>query len=53
MNAAVLGIHGLLGGAALIGPNGARISHGCIRLKNNDLLRLRVVPVGNPIDVVD
>ena len=52
MNAAVLGIHGLLGGAALIGPNGARISHGCIRLKNNDL-GLRVVPVGNPIDVVD
>jgi len=50
---AVIGIHGPLGGAALIGADGARISHGCIRLKDNALARLRVVPAGTPIDIVD
>jgi hypothetical protein len=50
---AVIGIHGPLGGDALIGADGARISHGCLRLKDNDPLRLRVVPVGTPIDVAD
>jgi hypothetical protein len=49
---AVIGIHGPLGGAALIGADGARISHGCIRLKDSALLRLRVVPAGTPIDIV-
>jgi lipoprotein-anchoring transpeptidase ErfK/SrfK len=49
---AVIGIHGPLGEAALIAATGARISHGCIRLQNDDLLRLRVVPVGTPIDIV-
>jgi len=49
---AVIGIHGPLGGAALIGADGARISHGCIRLKDGALLRLRVIPAGTPIDIV-
>jgi hypothetical protein len=49
---AIIGIHGPLGGAALIGTDGAKISHGCIRLKNDALLRLRVVPAGTPIDVI-
>jgi lipoprotein-anchoring transpeptidase ErfK/SrfK len=49
---AVIGIHGPLGDAALIGDDGARISHGCIRLKDNALLRLRVVPAGTPIDII-
>jgi lipoprotein-anchoring transpeptidase ErfK/SrfK len=48
---AIIGIHGPLGGEYLIGKNGANISHGCIRLPEADLLRLRLVPPGTPIDI--
>ena len=48
---AVIGIHGPLGDGGLIGPTGARISHGCIRLHVSALLKLRVVPPGTPIDI--
>lgn len=50
---AIIAIHGPLGDDALIGTTGARISHGCIRLHDADLARLRVVPPGTPIDIVD
>lgn len=46
---AMVAIHGPLGSDAEIGTTGARISHGCIRMHENDLLRLRDVPVGTPI----
>jgi len=49
---AVIGIHGPLGSGQLIGTTGARISHGCIRLHEAALLRLREVPPGTPIDIV-
>ena len=49
---AVIGIHGPLGGDQAIGTTGARISHGCIRLHEAALLRLREVPPGTPIDIV-
>ena len=49
---AVIGIHGPLGEDSQIGTAGARISHGCIRLHDKDLLRLRQVPPGTPIDIV-
>jgi hypothetical protein len=49
---AVVAIHGPLGEDAAIGSNGARVSHGCIRLHDSDLARLRVVPDGSPIDIV-
>ncbi|WP_051467270.1 L,D-transpeptidase [Actinomadura oligospora] len=48
---AVIGIHGPLGRDRAIGTRGARISHGCIRLHNRSLTRLRAVPPGTPIDV--
>ncbi|RFU41615.1 murein L,D-transpeptidase [Actinomadura logoneensis] len=48
---AVIGIHGPLGRDRAIGTWGARISHGCIRLHNRSLLRLRAVPPGTPVDV--
>jgi lipoprotein-anchoring transpeptidase ErfK/SrfK len=48
---AVIGIHGPLGESAQIGANGARISHGCIRLQLTALDRLSAVPPGTPIDV--
>ena len=48
---AVIGIHGPLGEDSEIGTTGARISHGCIRLHDEDLLRLRQVPPGTPIDI--
>jgi lipoprotein-anchoring transpeptidase ErfK/SrfK len=49
---AVIGIHGPLGEASLIGTSGAALSHGCIRLQLPDLARLRSVPVGTPITII-
>jgi len=49
---AVIGIHGPLGSDEEIGTAGARISHGCIRLHERDLLKMRDVPPGSPIDIV-
>lgn len=46
---AMVAIHGPLGSGALIGTTGARVSHGCIRMHENDLLHLRDVPAGSPI----
>ena len=48
---AIIAIHGPLGGDQLIGTQGAAISHGCIRLHEPDLLRLRDVPAGSPVDI--
>lgn len=48
----MVGIHGPLGGEQLIGASGARISHGCIRLHEADLLRLRDIPAGTPVTIV-
>jgi lipoprotein-anchoring transpeptidase ErfK/SrfK len=49
---AITAIHGSLGADAAIGGTGARVSHGCLRLHNADLVRLRDVPAGTPIDIV-
>jgi lipoprotein-anchoring transpeptidase ErfK/SrfK len=49
---ALMAIHGPLGTDAEIGTTGARVSHGCVRLHIADLLHLRIVPAGSPIDVV-
>lgn len=49
---AVIGILGPLGENALIGTAGARISHGCIRLHEQALLKLRGVPPGTPVDII-
>jgi lipoprotein-anchoring transpeptidase ErfK/SrfK len=49
---AVIGIHGPLGEDSEIGTTGARISHGCLRLHDKDLVRLRQVPPGTPIDII-
>jgi len=49
---AIIAIHGPLGEDAAIGTTGARISHGCIRLHDSDLVKLRQVPPGSPIDIV-
>lgn len=46
---AVIGIHGPLG--AYIGPDGAAVSHGCIRLPDVDLTRLSELQAGTPITV--
>jgi lipoprotein-anchoring transpeptidase ErfK/SrfK len=49
---AVIGIHGPLGASQQIGTTGARVSHGCIRLQDRALVKLRPVPPGTPIDVI-
>jgi lipoprotein-anchoring transpeptidase ErfK/SrfK len=49
---AITAIHGSLGSDAAIGITGARVSHGCIRLHDADLVQLRNVPAGTPIDIV-
>ena len=49
---ALIAIHGPLGDDSEIGSSGARISHGCVRLHVADLVKLRVVPAGSPIDII-
>ena len=49
---AVVAIHGSLGEDAAIGSEGALISHGCVRLHGIDLVQLRVVPDGSPVDII-
>jgi len=48
---AIVAIHGPLGADQLIGTNGARVSHGCIRMHVSQLRQLSVVPIGTPIDI--
>jgi hypothetical protein len=50
---AIIAIHGPIGADAEIGTTGAYISNGCVRLHDNDLLRLEDVPPGTPIDIID
>jgi lipoprotein-anchoring transpeptidase ErfK/SrfK len=51
---AIIAIHGPITSAddALIGTKGAAISHGCIRLHDNDLALLAGIPAGTPINIV-
>jgi lipoprotein-anchoring transpeptidase ErfK/SrfK len=49
---AMIAIHGPLGSDSEIGTTGAAVSHGCVRLHESDLLQLRPVPVGSPVDIV-
>jgi lipoprotein-anchoring transpeptidase ErfK/SrfK len=49
---AIAAIHGSLGSDAAIGTTGAQVSHGCVRLHDADLVQLRDVPAGTPIDIM-
>jgi lipoprotein-anchoring transpeptidase ErfK/SrfK len=49
---AMVAIHGPLGSDRQIGTTGAAVSHGCVRLHESDLVQLRPVPVGSPVDIV-
>jgi lipoprotein-anchoring transpeptidase ErfK/SrfK len=49
---AIVAIHGPLGSDRQIATTGASVSHGCVRLHESDLVQLRPVPVGSPIDIV-
>lgn len=49
---AIVAIHGPLGEGAAIGSQGARISHGCVRLQDANLAQLRGVPDGSPVDII-
>jgi hypothetical protein len=50
---AVVAIHGPLGAGAEIGTKGAAVSHGCVRLHDSDLARLRRVPAGSLVIVTN
>ena len=51
---AVTSIHGPISAAsdARIGTTGTKISNGCIRMHAADQIKLAVVPVGSPVDIV-
>jgi hypothetical protein len=49
---AMMAIHGPLGADSEIGTTGAHVSHGCVRMHEADLLHLRIVPAGSPVDVI-
>jgi len=46
-------LHGPVGADAAIGTDGGAISHGCVRLHNDDLAQLSAVPAGAPVVIVD
>jgi len=45
-------LHGPVGADKAIGTDGAAISHGCVRMHNDDLAQLAPVPPGAPITIV-
>jgi lipoprotein-anchoring transpeptidase ErfK/SrfK len=51
---AIVAVHGPITSAAdaQIGTTGTRISNGCIRLHNSDLVHLAEVPAGTPLDII-
>jgi lipoprotein-anchoring transpeptidase ErfK/SrfK len=49
---ALIALHGPLGSDRQIATTGAAVSHGCVRLHESDLIQLRPVPAGSPIDIV-
>jgi lipoprotein-anchoring transpeptidase ErfK/SrfK len=49
---ALIALHGPLGSDREIATTGAAVSHGCVRLHESDLIQLRPVPAGSPIDIV-
>ena len=50
---AIIAIHGPIFAEAQIGTTGSYVSHGCIRIFDNDLVRMQAVPPGSPVDVID
>ncbi len=53
-NDAIIAIHGPITSAAnaAIGKNGTRVSHGCIRMHDSQLLKVAWVPYGTPLAIV-
>jgi lipoprotein-anchoring transpeptidase ErfK/SrfK len=51
---AITAIHGPISASsdAQIGATGTRISNGCIRMHEVDQLKLDVIPLGTPVDIV-
>ena len=51
---AITAIHGSISASsdAQIGATGTKISNGCIRMHEADQLKLAVIPVGTPVDIV-
>jgi lipoprotein-anchoring transpeptidase ErfK/SrfK len=51
---AITAIHGPISASsdAQIGTTGTRISNGCIRMHEADQLKLDVIPLGTPIDII-
>ena len=51
---AITAIHGSISASsdARIGATGTKISNGCIRMHEADQLKLAVIPVGTPVDIV-
>jgi len=49
---AIIALHGPFGADAEIGTTGTYVSNGCVRLHTEDQLKLDVVPLGTPVDIV-
>jgi hypothetical protein len=51
---AITAIHGPISARsdARIGTTGTKISNGCIRMHEADLVRLDVIPLGTPVDII-
>ena len=49
---AIIALHGPFGSQDTIRNGGGHLSNGCIRLLTEDQLKLEVIPVGTPVDIV-
>lgn len=49
---AIIALHGSFGADRQIGTEGTHISNGCIRLHIEDQLKLDVIPLGTPVDII-
>jgi lipoprotein-anchoring transpeptidase ErfK/SrfK len=50
---AIIAFHGPFGAQAKIAAGGAYVSNGCMRMLPEDQLKLDVIPVGTPVDIVE
>jgi lipoprotein-anchoring transpeptidase ErfK/SrfK len=50
---AIIAFHGPFGAQAKIKAGGAYVSNGCMRMLPEDQLKLGVIPVGTPVDILE
>ena len=50
---AITAFHGPFGSQELLRAGGGKVSNGCLRMLNEDQLKLADVSLGSPVDIID